>query len=95
MLDKLKELLNNDYTIKFKATRKLFNLIKIRYTHAIYLTEQDYVESEVSAAGVNAGVNHQLDNDYSELEFIEYVVNEYSKIENLTNVKLISYTRFA
>ncbi len=66
------------YTIKFKATKRLFNLFNLRMFHSIKV--------DVEEVGVGAPAEESL-------EEMQYVIEEYSKFKNLTSPKLISYTR--
>ena len=70
-----------DYTIKFKATKRLFNLFNIRMTYTYN------VDAEPNKDGV--------DMDTESVSEIQYVVEQVAKFKNLTNAKLISYTRYA
>lgn len=66
------------YTINFKATKRLFNLFNLRMTHSIN------VDVEALEEGISTD---------ERLEDIQYVINEYAKLKNLSNIKLINYTR--
>ena len=70
-----------DYTIKFKATKRLFNLFNVRLTYTY----------NVDAEPIHDGV----DMDTESVKEMQLVVEEVAKIKNLTNAKLISYTRYA
>ncbi len=68
-----------DCRIKFKATRRLFNLINVRMTHVVNV-DIEY---------------HDKDDKSDSIEDIQYAIEQYAKFENLTDPQLISYTRYA
>ncbi|WP_343288479.1 hypothetical protein [Turicibacter bilis] len=68
-----------DCRIKFKATKRFFNLFNIRMTHVV---------------SVDIEYNDKTDKRNS-MEEIQYAVEEYAKFKNLMDSKLISYTRYA
>ena len=70
-----------DYTIKFKATKRIFNLFNIRITY----TYNADAEPDCS----------DVDMDTESISNMQSVVEEIAKFKNLTNAKLISYTRYA
>ena len=70
-----------DYTIKFKATKRFFNLFKVRMTYTF----------DVDAEPLNDDVD--MNND--SIEEMQFVIEEYAKIKKLTDPQLISYTRYA
>lgn len=68
-----------DCRIKFKATKRFFNLFNVRTTYTV---------------NVDIEYNDKTDKSDS-VEEIQYAVEEYAKFKNLTEPKLISYTRYA
>ena len=77
----LEENLKSDYTIKFKANKKILNLFDVRLTY----TYQVDVEA----------LNDDADMNTESLTEMQSVVEEVAALKNLTNAKLISYTRHA
>ena len=79
--------LNHDYEIKFKATKKLFNLFNIRRTFSVLMNVEELDKLE--------NYDGAIEGDYTtETEELQQVINEYARIEKLTDVKLIQYTRY-
>ena len=74
---------NCDYTIKFKATKRFFNLFNVRMTHVINVDAEPYPDD----------VDADMDTD--SIEDMQFVIEEYAKLKNLTDPQLISYTRYA
>lgn len=68
-----------DYTIKFKATKRIFNIFDIRRTYVVS------VDAEPLEDG--ADMSDSIDE-------MQDVVNQYANFKNLKNAKLISYTRY-
>ena len=66
-----------DCRIKFKATKRFFNLFNVRTTYV-----------------VDVDIEYNEDKSDS-IEEIQYAVEEYAKLKNLTDPQLISYTRYA
>ena len=77
-----------DYEIKFKATKKLFNLFKIRRTHNIRMDIEELQDNTERHGAID------IDDNATELEELSIVIGEYAKIKNLIDVKVISYTRY-
>ena len=72
-----------DQTIKFKATKRFFNLFNVRITHVINVDAEPYPDDV------------DVDMDTDNIEDMQFVIEEYAKLKNLTDPKLISYTRYA
>lgn len=72
--------LHYDYAIKFKATKRFFNLFDIRMTHIVRV--------DVEPLEVGAEITDSVDE-------MQNVVDQYAEFKNLKNARLISYTRYA
>lgn len=70
-----------DYTIKFKATKRLFNLFKVRMTYTFNVDVEP--------------LNDDVDMNTDSIEEMQFVIEEYAKVKKLTDPQLISYTRYA